>query len=70
MMPRSIARVALPPCKPTYDELYLQALKIRCDYAVGAKQAGGLKIDGGPIVKEIESAIEHYRELAWKEVNG
>lgn len=66
-MPRSIARVVLPPHKPTYDELYLRALEIHGNYVVEAAQTGKLKIDSGPLIEEMKEAIKHYKELAWKE---
>lgn len=66
-MPRSIARVVLPPHKPTYNELYLRALEIHGNYIVKAAQTGQLKIDNGPLIKEMKEAVKHYRELAWKE---
>ena len=65
-MPRSIARVVLPPYKPTYDELYLKALEIRGNYIAKAAQVG-LKTDNSPLTEEMKEAIEHYRELAWKD---
>ena len=66
-MPRSIAKVVLPPYKPTYDELYLRALEIRGNYVVEAAQTGQLKIDSGPLIEEMKEAVKHYKELAWKE---
>lgn len=66
-MPRSIAKVVLPPYKPTYDELYLRALEIRGNYVVEATQTGQLKINSGPLIKEMKEAVKHYKELAWKE---
>lgn len=66
-MPRSIAKVVLPPYKPTYDELYLRALEIRGNYVVEATQTGQLKIDRGPLIEEMKEAVKHYKELAWKE---
>ena len=66
-MPRSIAKVVLPPYKPTYDELYLRALEIRGNYVVEATQTGQLKIDSGPLIEEMKEAVKHYKELAWKE---
>lgn len=66
-MPRSIAKVVLPPYKPTYDELYLRALEIHGNYVVEATQTGQLKIDSGPLIKEMKEAVKHYKELAWKE---
>ena len=66
-MPRSIAKVVLPPYTPSYDDLYLQALKIHSDYVIKAKQIGGLKIESGAIINEMKEAAEHYRELTWKE---
>lgn len=66
-MPRSIARVVLPPYKPTYDELYLRALEIRGNYTVEATQTGQLKIDSGPLIEEMKEAVKHYKKLAWKD---
>lgn len=66
-MPRSIAKVVLPPYKPTYDELYLRALEIRGNYVVEATQTGQLKINSGPLIEEMKEAVKHYKKLAWKE---
>lgn len=66
-MPRSIAKVVLPPYKPTYDELYLKALEIHGNYTIEATQTGQLKINSGPLIKEMKEAVKHYKELAWKE---
>lgn len=66
-MPRSIAKVVLPPYKPTYDELYLKALEIHGNYTIEATQTGKLKINSGPLIEEMKEAVKHYRELAWKD---
>lgn len=66
-MPRSIAKVVLPPYKPTYDELYLRALEIHGNYTIEATQTGKLKINSGPLIEEMKEAVKHYKKLAWKE---
>ena len=65
-MPRSIARVVLPPYKPTYDELYLKALEIRGNYIAKAAQVG-LKTGNSPLTEEMEEAVKHYKKLAWED---
>lgn len=66
-MPRSIAKVVLPPYKPTYDELYLKALEIHGNYTIEATQTGKLKINSGPLIEEMKEAVKHYKKLAWKD---
>lgn len=65
-MPRSIARVVLPPYKPTYNELYLKALEIRGNYIAKAAQVG-LKTGNSPLTEEMEEAVKHYKKLAWED---
>ncbi|WP_315573883.1 hypothetical protein [Lancefieldella rimae] len=66
-MTRSIAKVVLPPYKPTYDELYLKALEIHGNYTIEATQTGKLKINSGPLIEEMKEAVKHYKKLAWKD---
>lgn len=55
--------------KVAADELYLQALKAKHERIVGYLSAG-YKFNYIPLQdceKEFNEAIEHYKNLAWKE---
>lgn len=52
----------IKPRKPTADELYLEALRIRIDYV-----KAGVQLDfnfNSNTSKETERALEHYRKKA------
>ena len=55
--------------KPTADEMYLEALRIRAEYD-GPLQTKKFYEHGGvgyvtyPVVAEIDAAVSHYKRLA------
>lgn len=55
--------------KVTADELYLQALKEKHECIIEYKRAGcsWTYTPFQECMKEFNAAIEHYKELAWKE---
>lgn len=55
--------------KPTADELYLQALKMKHECIIGYRNAGcsWTYTPFQECMKELNETVEHYKKLAWKE---
>ena len=69
MKPNNFRIPVVTEHKPTADELYLKALiaKHECIIKYNLANCARNYIPFSDCIKEFNEAIEHYRELAWKE---